>query len=434
MERGQEILAGVLREIGDDFPTQGAAIVSTLVGRARATLRGLRWTPRPESAIDPAVLRKIDAYHAIGVSLALIDPVRGGSFEEKALRLALDAGEPRRLAAILAIEAGYLASSGSSGMARGRQLLDEVARIAATGDDGYEGSLFPLMQGFLDYHAGLFRRAATSLREVERALREQPGTYFERAYCHCFRLITLRYCGRYGEIDRGFVEWVRSAERRGDLFTEAAVRFNLNGVWLARDAPDEARRDLSRTRWAPTKSGYHMQHWYREQARFETDLYAGDARRALEAFRPVAAELSLVRRVRLHRVHVHWLLARLLLAAADEGGGAHRVAEADRIARRLAREDVPYAKTYAQLVQAAIARHRSDEAGCAFALQAAIDLADAHDYPHCASAARLRLGAIVGGSRGAALVAQAREWMTEQSIRAPERMARVWTPGFGARG
>jgi hypothetical protein len=433
MERGLEILAGVLREIGDDFPTPAAAIVSTVIGRARARLRGLRWIPRSEADVDPSVLRRIDAYHAIGVSLALIDPVRGGAFEVKAQRLALDAGEPRRLQAILAMQAGYMASSGSAGMARGRQLLREVARIGATADDGYGGSLYPLMLGFLDYHAGLFRRAATNLREVERALREQPGTYFERAYCHCFRLITLRYCGRYGEIDRGFFEWVRSAERRGDLFTEAAVRFNLNGVWLARDAPDEARRDLALTRWVPPKGGYHMQHWYREQSRFEIDLYTGEGSRGLAAFRTIAPELSLVRRVRLHRVHVLWLLARLLLATADGGeGGGTTVAEAARLARQLAREDVPYAQTYALLVKAGVARHRRDEAACVAALERAAALADTHDYPHCASAARWRLGEIVGEARGEALIGQAREWMSEQSIRRPERMARVWAPGFGA--
>ncbi len=435
MEEGLEILAAVLREIGDGFPTQGAAIVSTLVGRARARLRGLGWTARAEPEVDPAVLQRVDVYHAIGVSLALVDPIRGGSFETKALRLALDAGEPRRLAAVLALQSGYLASSGVAGRARGRRLLQELARIDATSGDGYEGCLVPMMEGFLDYHGGSFRRAATTLREVERRFQSQPGTYFERAFCHCFRLIALRYCGRYGELERGYFEWLRTAERRGDRFTEAAVRFNLNGVWLARDAPDEARRDLSRTRWAPTRGGYHMQHWYEQQACFEIDLYAGDARRGLAAFRRIAGELSLVRRMKLHRVHVLWLLARLLLATTDESGreaGRENVAEAAHLARRLAKDDVPYARTYALLLQAGIERQRGNDAGCRRALEQAVDLADAHDYPHCASAARLRLASILGGSRGAALARQAHEWMAEQSIRNPQRMAHVWAPGFGA--
>jgi serine/threonine protein kinase len=429
IERGLAILAGVLDEIGDRFPSQGAAMISTLVGRFRARFRGLRWTRRAESEVAPAVLQRIDVYHAVGVSLALIDPVRGGSFEGKALRLALDAGEPRRLASALAMETGYLASG--SGLARGRELLREVVRIDAMAGDGYQGCLAPLMEGFVDYHSGLFRRAAANLREVERRLSDQPGTYFERTFCHCFRLISLRYGGRYGELERGFFDWVRSAERRGDLFSEAAIRFNLNGVWLARDAPDEARRDLVRTRWPAPRGGYHMQHWYEQQSRFEIDLYTGEGRRGLAEFRPIAARLSrsLVRAVRIHRVHVHWLLGRLLLAAAA-AGGAGEVGEAARVAGRLGREDVPYARTYALLLRAGIAHRRADDAGCVRFLDLAAAYADANDYPHCASASRLRLGSLVGGARGAALVGRAREWMAEQNIRDPQRMARVWTPGF----
>jgi hypothetical protein len=289
-----------------------------------------------------------------------------------------------------------------------------------------------MIEGFVDYHAGSFRRAATILRGIELRLRDQPGTYFERAFCQCFRLISLRYCGRYGELERGFLEWVRSAERRGDLFSEAAIRFNLNGVWLARDAPDEARRDLARTRWTPPEGGYHMQHWYEQHARFEIDLYTGEVHRGLAAFRPVAAELSrsLLRWMRIHRVHALWLLARLLLASAASGGGAGEIGEAARIARRLAREDVPYARVQALLLGAGVERQRGEDAECCRLLERATALAEAHDYPHYASAACLRRGSLLGGSRGAALVSRAREWMTEQSIRAPERMARIWAPGF----
>ena len=104
MERGMEILREVLQEIGDRIPGPRAAIVSTVLGWARARLRGLRWVPRSEAEVDPAVLRRIDTYHAIGISLSLVDPLRGGSFELRAMRLALDAGEPRRLAPVLAMQ------------------------------------------------------------------------------------------------------------------------------------------------------------------------------------------------------------------------------------------------------------------------------------------------------------------------------------------
>lgn len=434
IDQGLAILSDVLREFGDRFPSQPAALVATTFGRLRARLRGLRWSPEPR--IEPSTLRRIDAYHAIGVSLALIDPVRGGTFELRALGLALRAGDPKRLAPVLAMEAGYCASAGARGIPRARALLREVTRIAAHSGDAYQGCLTPMIEGFVDYHAGNFRMAATTLRETERRFRDQPGTNFERTFCHCFRLISLRYCGRYGELERGFFDWVRRAEQRGDLFTEASIRFNLNGVWLARNQPDEARRDLARTRWTPPEGGYHMQHWYEHQARFEIDLYEGAARRALASFRPIAARLgrSLVTRVRIHRVLIMWLFGRLLLAAAAEGDGTGELEEAARIWPRLAREEVPFARTYALLLRAGVAHGRGNADECVQALERAAKFADEHDYPHCASAARLRLGSILGGAEGASLAAQARSWMADQSIVDPERMAGVWAPGFARCG
>jgi hypothetical protein len=430
IDRGMAILGDVVREIGDRFPSQREAVVRTLLRRLRTTARGLRWSPVTPGQVAPATLRRIDAYHAIGVSLALIDPARGGAFEAQAVHLALDAGEPRRLAAALAMETGYSASTGTRGIARGRRLLGEVDRIARMTGDPYAGAVHLLLDGFVDYHAGQFHRAVAKLREAESVLQGQVGTHFEQVFCRCFRLISMRYGGRFGELARGFSDWIRAAEQRDDRFSEAALRFNLNGVWLVRDQPDEARRDLARTRWIPPAGGYHMQHWYEAQARFEIDLYAGDAPEGRRRFRPVLEALSrsLILRMRIHRVHVRWLEARLELAASPPGGADRRAA---RIGRALSREDVPYAQTYARLVRAAIEHRRGRTARATALLEEAAAHADCHEYAHCASAARWRLGELVGGARGHALVEGARAWMLEQSIRRPECMVAVWAPGFG---
>ena len=247
LEEGMGILSDVLRELGESIPSQRSALFATLGRRLRTRFRGLAWTPRQESDILPDRLRKIDAFHAVGVSLALIDPVRGSSFESRAVALALDAGDPIRLGPCLAMEAGYQGSVGAKGLANGRRLVEEVKRIAEQTQNSYVGAVSRLMAGFLDYHAGAFDSAVRGLGAVEREFRQLPGTYFEQAFCHCFRLICLRNRGQLGELQRGFFEWVRDAERRGDRFTEASIRFNLNSIWLARDEPEEARRDLGRT-------------------------------------------------------------------------------------------------------------------------------------------------------------------------------------------
>jgi len=46
-----------------------------------------------------------------------------------------------------------------------------------------------------------------------------------------------------------------------------------------------------------------------------------------------------------------------------------------------------------------------------------------------ATAARRARGEVLGGETGRALVAEADAWMTAQSIRRPDRMARMLAPG-----
>jgi tetratricopeptide (TPR) repeat protein len=348
IEQGTAILSGVLQELGDDLTSQRRSLVTTVLQRVRLRIRGLGWTPRKATDVPEAVLRRIDAYHAVGVSLALIDPIRGSAFEARALRLALEAGDPLRLAPILVMEAGYEASVGARGIERARRMVEEVDRIAVETADPYVMALERMIEGFIDYHEGKFAVAAENLERMEGEFRALPGTYFEQVFCHCFAKICTRNRGLFGELQDGFFDWTRDAERRGDRFTEASLRLNLNGVWLARDEPGEALRDLERVSWIPPEGGYHVQHWYERQARAEIALYTGESRPGLDLFRGAMKALSrsFILRMRLHRSHARWLLGRLILQNAENHRSARTALdEVLHIARKLESEKVGFARS-----------------------------------------------------------------------------------------
>ena len=63
-------------------------------------------------------------------------------------------------------------------------------------------------------------------------------------------------------------------------------------------------------------------------------------------------------------------------------------------------------------------------------LRQAIDLCDAAGVDLFAAAARHRLGRLLDGDEGRALVVQAETWMRAQSVREPARMAACMVPGF----
>ena len=441
LEEGLRILSDVLAVLGDRLPTQRAALFKRLWHRFRPRLRGLAWTERSPLDIAPETLQRIDAYHAVGVSLSLIDPVRGGAFEARALRLALDAGERSRLPAVLVMEAGYRGAISARGRAAARPLLLEVARIVARTQDPYHAAIVTMMEGHLSLQAGEFALAEATLGRVMPQLRALPGTYFEQAFCHCFRLICLRNRGQLAELQAGFFGWVRDAERRGDRFSEASLRFNLNNIWLARDEPEQAIADLERVAWIDTAAGYHVQHWYEQHARAEIALYAGarSALLGLSRFREVLSQLSrsFILRMRLHRSVARWLLGRLILAALPVVDHPRRaLAEVARLAKQLRREREPFATCWALLLEAAVASQRAGRDRARGVLLSAIATAERADLPHCAASARLRLAQLSEPSAKQAEhetdgeYADGRAWFIAQRIANPERMLEVWAPGF----
>jgi len=332
----------------------------------------------------------------------------------------------------LIMEAGYRCAVGSRGQLSARRLLEEVASIVPTVDDAYLTACAMMIEGHLDIQAGRFASACQRLSAVWPLYRAIPGTYFEQTFCHCFRLIGLRHRGQLGELQAGFADWVLEAERRGDRFSEASLRFNLNNVWLARDDPDEALRDLARVTWVKPDGGYHVQHWYEQNSRAEVELYAGRSRSALPQLRAVLAQLShsFIVRLLLHRSLGRWLLGRLILASVEQGDDTPgALEEVSRLADALASES-DFGRAWAQLLYAGVASCRRQVEKMRVFLAEAMRSAKRSDLPHCEHSACYRLGASLGGSEGAALIATALAWFEEQRIANPARMIEIWAPGF----
>ncbi|HJZ87298.1 MAG TPA: AAA family ATPase [Polyangia bacterium] len=430
LERGMEALGAVLAEVGTRLPlSPQRALTSLIWQRTRLRLRGLRFQPREEVDIPPRQLIKLDTFTAVAVGLGMVDPIRGADFEARGLLLALATGERMRVTRSLAVEVGYLSSQGRRTMARTRRLLGLTEHLARSSGDPYLMAVAMYAAGFVSYFGGSFRDAAQQLWDAEVQFRDQiAGRAWELDTLHIFRLLALRHMGAFRDLSRAFEEYARDAARRGDRYAETTLTRAFNVAWLARDAPTEARRDLDRKSWTPPEGGYHVQHWYQLRAQAEIDLYEGAAAATLERTRQGFAALahSLLLRVQVVRAESRWLRGRLALAARTEPARA----EAARMARKLERERMPYATVWAQLLRAGVAAQKSERARAEGLLTAAAEGAHGQHMGLCAAAARLRLGALIGGAKGAELVAQADTWMTHQGIRKPAAMTEIVAPGI----
>ena len=135
-------------------------------------------------------------------------------------------------------------------------------------------------------------------------------------------------------------------------------------------------------------------------------------------------------RIQMVRVVVRDLRARSALAAAVQGDASRNwLRLARRETKQLARENLPAAHALSLLVRAGIAAFRRQTNEAASLLEQAITALDAADMALHAASARRRLGQLLGGDEGRALVDKAETWMVGQGIRNPERMTNLFVPG-----
>ena len=93
-------------------------------------------------------------------------------------------------------------------------------------------------------------------------------------------------------------------------------------------------------------------------------------------------------------------------------------------------ESVGYARVWSLLLGAALDDQRGAREVAVGALRQVVALAAELDMELCATAARWRLGHLVGGDEGAALVADARSFLDAENVRDPARLVEVIAPGF----
>ncbi|MGA7990266.1 MAG: protein kinase [Thermoanaerobaculia bacterium] len=435
VDQGLAAIRDVLKSVGMTLPGgPKSALLGIILLRGWIRIRGLGFRERDASQVSAERLMRIDVCRAVAEGLGIIDVIRGNAFQARQLLLALRAGEPTRVARALALEMGYSATRGGRSRRRTETLRKEMAPLVTRIGHPQAIGFATWASGFALYLEGRWKSAQELLEKAEGILRDRcTGAAWELHNAQFYSLRSLAFMGRFAELSRRLPSYLRDAQVRGDLYAETNLRARVSyAVLLALDRPEKARQEIREmlARWS--HRGYHLQHYFDLFGQVEIDLYEGNARAAWD--RVVsgwpALQRSLLRRTQLVFLESAHLRARSAVAAVAAGEAPERILEvAEREARRIEREAMPWSNPLAELIRASVAALRGDLREAVGRLASAETGFEAVDEGLYAAVAQARRGELLGGAEGEKLRANAKAWMSTERIVKPSHICRLVAPG-----
>ena len=437
IDEGLAAIEEVLAAIGMRMPkTPRAAFLSLAYRRLRLRLRGTRFKERDSTQVAAERLIAIDTCWSVTVGLGLVDTFRGLDFGTRGLLLALDAGEPARVARALALEIGVSGTRGTKTAESTEELVKQAMRLAKKiGDPRIEG-LATVISGMAAYLRGDFVLARERLERGEHILRERcRGVTWELDTAITMHFRNLIFLGDFAEIRRRLPAALEGFAARGDLYAETNVRSRI--AWFARlmeDRPAEARKEAMEAiaRWSHTR--FHLQHYWQLTGLVEIALYEGNGEAAwaeIEKSWPklTATHLLRVQFTGVEAGHLRLRAALAAMAAAGLDGERYRKLQ-PLVTRELAgleKRRVAWAEPLLQLLRAGLAALEGDREGAAKLLTTAAEGCDRVHLGLYRAAARLRLGQLQEHEDEPARAAW--KHLREQGAVSPERWCNVLVPG-----
>jgi hypothetical protein len=437
LEAGTEVLRAVLSEVGLDYPERTDQARAQLeAAREQLRERGLAAAaPHAEEHESGAELwRQADACWAAGSTLGPYDFVRAGYFATRGLCLALDTGDPLRIARALSMYATSVASGGDTGLAR--QLAERSLALASSANDDIVFANAHLAAGQVSLFAGDFDEClGASDRALAMFRNANAGASQEVHICNMFANMALHMSGRLEELVARSRQQLIEARACGHIQAEASLR--VLGVALGHLANDEvglARKegDVSARLWP--QGQLHGERFKVLRLEVWCDLFEGSGLRAWDRFaeaRRQNGESVLLS----SRYWSFWwfdLAASTALGAAacapDGPTRAALLAEAELAMAELDGMEPKYVGSQLTLYRTARAHLVGDTPATLDGLRALCRVS----HPILAACAQAKLGELVGGPEGAALhnigVLSLQRW-----VRSPERWVAFMLPGFRAR-
>ncbi len=431
---GLELIKSVLSAAGFTLPAgPKRALISLLLKRLQIRLRGFNFVERKASEIPEADLMRVDVCSGVTAGLGVVDLITGADYQSRHLLLALRAGEPYRVARAMSFEAVQTATRGGGSRSRHLQIGKRAEELSARVNNPHAIGLAKWALGAGAYLLGDWKKAAEFCERASEILRDRcTGVAWELATANRFMLSAMLYLGEIAEISRRVPGLLAAALDQGNLFSAMDLRTRLNLVWLAADDPVRARAEVIDGLKAWSHEGFHLQHYTSMHALGQIELYTGDSEVAWKHVQGQWKDLehSMLLRIQILRIEAMHLRARVALASALDQNEPSRLALAEKMADKIAKDRMSWAEPLVSLIRAAVAQQRDNSEKAAGLLTDALEGFQREQMNLFAAATKRQLGELIAGERGAQMIVEADAWMTTQKIQNPRAMGRMLASGF----
>jgi eukaryotic-like serine/threonine-protein kinase len=434
VDDGLRIIHTVLGAVGLKLPSSVRnAIIGIILGKIRLKLRGLNFTERPLSEIPKDEIKRVEVAYGMTTGLARIDNIRAAYFQPIHLRLALDAGDPQRVARAVAVEACFSATFGENSRKRTRELVIRAEQLARRTGDAHSAAMAALAQSLESYYIGRFLDAYRKAEEAETIFRERCiGAAWEINTSMNYSLCSQVFLGELAQLAPRVIHRLREAEERGDLYAGIDPVCRPGIIWLAADEPDTGRRALRQVmdRWS--LEGFHYQHYLELFAQTQIDLYKGEGLVALGRIdeKWPAFKSTFLMRMPFSAMEARHLRSRSLLAAAMQTNDLSLLARVEHDAARIQRINSTWSYAFASALRAGALAMRGQKEEAADLLGRASRAFERTEMLLYARAAAYRRGELLGGEEGRALKQTSQTWLETQGVKNVAKMADVLVPGI----
>jgi len=438
---GTGLLREVCAEIGLPLPASPAgAMAAFLWARARLRLRepGTTWTP--VRALSARRGLQLETSGTLVTALMIYSPVLAAASSVRYLLMADASGDPRHLVRALGFQA-YLLAFADPASARPSALLDRAEQPARRDGRPELLGFVQLMRGATAYHGGRYADAREQLSAALETFRGCSRVAWEIDVAHLYEQLAALSLGDLTYFVRTTPGLIEDAFARGRVWVGALLTGNVGIMpWLVPDDPAGARARIeeAKRRWTPL-ADIQWPDWFLLQAEVYLSLYEGEPERGVqlwEAAWPRLKRSMLVTRAEIGRTGTHTFRAGAILAALRKRSSRYSPDQRTRL-RKNARESLrviaqprtPTSRLWLATTEAAVALERGDDTGARAALRRAIEVGDFYQLMATTAAARRRLGHLIGGDEGQALVERGDATLRAQGVVNLEAMTRMLVPG-----